>query len=126
MSHFRAPRREVLEKTSLVVDDWDQADNRELVPESGERAEFGTAAIDPAARELDGMNQDSDEEHMRAEILALEQDWEKEGNVDKKRKAFLIKRKGASRVRVDPESRDTMSSEMFCAQNSQADDLPKP
>ena len=84
MSHFRAPRREVLEKTSLVVDDWDQADNRELVPESGERAEFGTAAIDLAARELDAMNQDSDEEHMRAEFLALEQDWEKQGNVEKK------------------------------------------
>ena len=35
-SHFRALRREVLEETSLDLDEWDQADIRELVPESGE------------------------------------------------------------------------------------------
>jgi len=147
------------------------------------RGKFGAGARDLAAREVDGMNQDSDEQQMRAEFLALEQDWQKEGNVEKKRRlykevenaevtyanrfhiyddlrtgkqsmvnfakdktrnrmrtrlknnrcigfpemgrAIPRKRKRASRVRVDPESRQTMSWEMFCAKNSPADDLPK-
>ena len=35
-SHFRALRREVLEETSLDLDEWDQADIWELEPLSGE------------------------------------------------------------------------------------------
>ena len=40
-------------------------------------------------------------------------------------RAMPRKRKRASRLRVDPESRQTISWKMFCAKNSPADDLRK-
>ena len=127
------------------------------------------------------MNEDSDRQRMRAEFLALEQDWLNECNVDEKQKLYKAvenaeikyathfhiyddvrtgnqsianiakdktrnrmrtrlksnrciglpemgramprKRKRAPRLRVDPESRQTISWKMFCAKNSPADDL---
>ena len=44
------------------------------VSDGKERAGLGSVAINPAAREIDGMNEDSDGQRMRAEFLALEQD----------------------------------------------------
>ena len=124
-----------------------------------EGAESNAVAINPAACQVDGMNEDSDEQRLRAEFFCagaglakgMHYDDLRIGNQsivtiakDKTRnrmrtrmksnrciglpemgRAMPRKRKRASRLRVDPESRQTISWKMFCAKNSPADDLRK-